>query len=125
VEAGAGEFPEDAWVGRVLRIGGLRMRVDQRDQRCVVVTIDPVTLGLAAPPPRRDVPRSMTVAALQPASHPGAVTDRSQLPWASVRSEPGMSVPGLDCGAAHCTAWIGQGPERCTTMAVASATDRE
>ena len=37
-------FPEDAWVGRVLRIGGLRMRVDQRDQRCVMVTIDPVTL---------------------------------------------------------------------------------
>jgi uncharacterized protein len=38
------EFPEDAWVGRVLRIGGLRMRVDKRDQRCVIVTIDPVTL---------------------------------------------------------------------------------
>ena len=37
-------FPEDTWVGRVLRIGGLRMRVDQRDQRCVMVTIDPVTL---------------------------------------------------------------------------------
>jgi MOSC domain-containing protein len=36
--------PEDAWVGRVLRIGGLRMRVDQRDKRCVMVTIDPVTL---------------------------------------------------------------------------------
>jgi len=29
---------------RVLRIGGLRMRVDLRDQRCVMVTIDPVTL---------------------------------------------------------------------------------
>jgi hypothetical protein len=38
------EFPEDAWVGRVLRVGGLRMRVDKRDQRCVIVTIDPVTL---------------------------------------------------------------------------------
>jgi uncharacterized protein len=37
-------FPEDAWVGRVLRIGGLRLRVDLRDKRCVVVTIDPVTL---------------------------------------------------------------------------------
>jgi len=44
VDACAGEFPEDAWVGRVLRIGGLRMRVDQRDKRCVMVTIDPVTL---------------------------------------------------------------------------------
>ncbi len=37
-------FPEDTWAGRVLRIGGLRMRVDQRDQRCVMVTIDPATL---------------------------------------------------------------------------------
>jgi uncharacterized protein len=44
VNACGGEFPEDAWVGRILRIGGLRMRVDQRDKRCVMVTIDPVTL---------------------------------------------------------------------------------
>jgi uncharacterized protein len=36
-------FPEDAWVGCVLHIGGLRMRVDARDKRCVVVNIDPVT----------------------------------------------------------------------------------
>ncbi len=35
------DFPEDDWVGRVLRIGGLRMRVDQRDKRCVMVTVDP------------------------------------------------------------------------------------
>jgi hypothetical protein len=45
VDACEGDFPEDAWVGRVLRIGGLRMRVDKRDQRCVVVTVDPVTLA--------------------------------------------------------------------------------
>jgi uncharacterized protein len=45
VEACEGDFPEDGWVGRNLRIGGLRMRVDKHDQRCVVVTIDPVTLG--------------------------------------------------------------------------------
>lgn len=38
------DFPEDAWVGRILRIGGMRMRVDQHDERCAVVTIDPVTL---------------------------------------------------------------------------------
>ena len=44
VDAAGGDFPEDSWVGRELRIGGLRMRVDKRDQRCVVVTIDPVTL---------------------------------------------------------------------------------
>ena len=46
VEAASGpDFPEDSWVGRVLRVGSLRMRVDQRDQRCVMVTIDPVTLA--------------------------------------------------------------------------------
>jgi len=44
VDASGRDFPEDTWVGRVLRIGGLRMRVDQRDRRCVMVTIDPVTL---------------------------------------------------------------------------------
>ena len=36
-------FAEDSWVGCVLRIGGMSMRVDKRDGRCVVVTIDPVT----------------------------------------------------------------------------------
>ena len=36
-------FAEDAWVGSELRIGGLRLRVDKRDGRCAVVTIDPVT----------------------------------------------------------------------------------
>jgi uncharacterized protein len=44
VQATEGEFPEDCWVGQVLRVGELRMRVDQRDQRCVMVTIDPLTL---------------------------------------------------------------------------------
>jgi uncharacterized protein YcbX len=36
-------FSEDHWVGFVLRIGALRMRVDKRDGRCGVITIDPVT----------------------------------------------------------------------------------
>ncbi len=36
-------FQEDNWVGYVLRVGGVRMRVDKRDGRCVVITIDPVT----------------------------------------------------------------------------------
>lgn len=44
VEAtGEAEFPEDGWVSFVLRIGDLRMRVDKRDGRCMVITIDPVT----------------------------------------------------------------------------------
>ncbi len=41
--AGDAPFQEDGWVGRVLRIGGLRMRVDKRDGRCMVITIDPAT----------------------------------------------------------------------------------
>lgn len=36
-------FQEDGWVGSVLSIGGMRMRVDKRDGRCVVITIDPTT----------------------------------------------------------------------------------
>ncbi len=41
--AGDEQVPEDAWVGCVLRIGALRMRVDQRDKRCVLVNVDPAT----------------------------------------------------------------------------------
>ncbi|MEA2438885.1 MAG: uncharacterized protein QOH76_309 [Thermoleophilaceae bacterium] len=36
-------FQEDGWVGSVLRIGGMRMRVDQLDSRCVLVSVDPAT----------------------------------------------------------------------------------
>jgi uncharacterized protein YcbX len=36
-------FAEDGWVGSVLQIGGIRMRVDLRDERCVVVNVDPAT----------------------------------------------------------------------------------
>ena len=44
VEADSAEpFVEDSWLGRVLRIGTTRMRVDARDGRCVVITIDPAT----------------------------------------------------------------------------------
>ncbi len=34
-------FLEDDWVGRVLRLGDLRLRVDKRDGRCLVITLDP------------------------------------------------------------------------------------
>jgi uncharacterized protein YcbX len=37
-------FPEDSWVGSTLRMGALRMRVDKRDGRCVVVNIDPASV---------------------------------------------------------------------------------
>jgi uncharacterized protein YcbX len=38
---GADGFPEDGWLGAVLRIGSMRMRVDRQDPRCVVITVDP------------------------------------------------------------------------------------
>jgi len=41
---GRAAFPEDRWVGAVLRIGTLRLRLDKRDQRCVIVNLEPATL---------------------------------------------------------------------------------
>ena len=41
--AGEAAFPEEAWLGAVLRVGAMRMRVDQQDERCVVVNVDPAT----------------------------------------------------------------------------------
>jgi uncharacterized protein len=44
VDAATGvPFAEDDWVGATLRVGALRMRVDRRDRRCVVVNVDPQT----------------------------------------------------------------------------------
>ncbi|HSS00714.1 MAG TPA: MOSC domain-containing protein [Kofleriaceae bacterium] len=36
-------YVEDRWVGATLRVGAVRMRVDKRDQRCVMVNVDPST----------------------------------------------------------------------------------
>jgi uncharacterized protein YcbX len=41
--AGQTAFPEEGWVGSVLRVGDLWMRVDRRDQRCGIVNVDPAT----------------------------------------------------------------------------------
>lgn len=41
--AGGEPFVEERAVGRELRIGGMRMRVDRRDKRCVMINIDPDT----------------------------------------------------------------------------------
>jgi hypothetical protein len=38
-------YPEDAWVGAELRVGELVMRVDKRDQRCVMINVDPLTIA--------------------------------------------------------------------------------
>jgi len=37
-----GAFPEEAWCGAILRLGTLRCRLDKRDQRCVMVNVDPL-----------------------------------------------------------------------------------
>lgn len=42
IEADA-PFAEDRWVGATLQIGTARVRIDKRDGRCVVVTVDPDT----------------------------------------------------------------------------------
>jgi uncharacterized protein YcbX len=34
-------FVEDGWVGKVVTIGKMEMRVDKRDKRCVMINIDP------------------------------------------------------------------------------------
>jgi uncharacterized protein len=41
--ADAVPFVEDSWIGCVLRVGGMSLRVDKRDGRCAVITIDPWT----------------------------------------------------------------------------------
>jgi len=43
VDTGGDGFPEEEWVGAVLVVGELLMRVDQRDKRCVIINVDPVT----------------------------------------------------------------------------------
>jgi uncharacterized protein YcbX len=42
---GPAGFPEDGWLGAVLRIGSMRMRVDRQDPRCAVITVDPDRLN--------------------------------------------------------------------------------
>jgi uncharacterized protein YcbX len=36
-------FAEEGWVGHTLRVGAMSMRVDRRDERCVIVNVDPET----------------------------------------------------------------------------------
>jgi len=40
---GEDPFLEDRWVGSELQIGAMSMRVDQRDERCVMINVDPTT----------------------------------------------------------------------------------
>jgi uncharacterized protein YcbX len=38
-----GDGPEDSWISETLTIGGIQMRVDKRDKRCVMINVDPKT----------------------------------------------------------------------------------
>jgi uncharacterized protein YcbX len=38
-----GDAPENSWIGDVLQIGKMKMRIDKRDKRCVMINVDPVT----------------------------------------------------------------------------------
>ena len=38
-----GDAPENSWIGEVLEIGEMQMRIDKRDKRCVTINVDPVT----------------------------------------------------------------------------------
>lgn len=40
---GDAPFQEDEWVGSVVRMGALAVRVDKRDERCMMVNVDPAT----------------------------------------------------------------------------------
>ena len=53
---GEDPYPEDAWVGQTIRVGSARVRIDKRDGRCVVVTIDPTT-GTRTPDVLRAIAR--------------------------------------------------------------------
>jgi uncharacterized protein YcbX len=48
-------FPEEAWIGRGLQVGDARIRLDVRDERCMVINFDPHTGERAA---RRRAPSS-------------------------------------------------------------------
>jgi uncharacterized protein YcbX len=43
VDAPGSEYPEEALIGRELRIGAARVRLDMRDTRCMVINFDPRT----------------------------------------------------------------------------------
>jgi uncharacterized protein YcbX len=38
-----GDAPEDSWIGDTITIGAMKMRIDKRDKRCVMINVDPET----------------------------------------------------------------------------------
>jgi hypothetical protein len=48
IESDAPPFAEQAWVGKILRLGHVRLAVTEQDRRCLMITLDPET-GEATP----------------------------------------------------------------------------
>jgi uncharacterized protein len=48
VEDGSAPFSEATWIGRILRVGPLRLGITEPDRRCAMITFDPET-GAASP----------------------------------------------------------------------------
>jgi uncharacterized protein YcbX len=43
IDSDHGDGGENAWVGKTISVGGMQMRVDKRDKRCVMINVDPET----------------------------------------------------------------------------------
>lgn len=96
VEAiGGGPFPEDAWVGAVLRIGPATMRVDRRDARCAVVNVDPES-GQADPAALRAVAqrRESCLGVYGATVHPGRVSVGDPVVLLGTGTGPEPNDPG-------------------------------
>lgn len=67
-------FPEEQWVGRTLRVGRARIRIDRQDQRCSVINLDPRS-GARAPSILRTVAkeRSLCVGVYASTTQPGLI----------------------------------------------------
>jgi uncharacterized protein YcbX len=58
IDATGGEpYPEEGWEGMVLRIGGMRCRLDKRDARCLMVNVDPADPSASNPAVLRNIAR--------------------------------------------------------------------
>ena len=60
----ADPYAEEAWAGRVLRLGGLRVRIGSPIPRCAVMDLDPIT-------GERNAPVLKTLAGFRPANSAG------------------------------------------------------
>lgn len=99
---GGGAFPEDGWTGCTLRIGDALVRIDARDQRCVVVNIDPRTAA-RDPIVLRTVARrrQARVGVYGTTARPGRVAVGDPVVVAALPHPPGIGDGSVRPGAAR------------------------